>query len=39
MRLRQRQGRVFVDASDPWTPTFVLTEGHDNAPYGLLRVV
>jgi KaiC/GvpD/RAD55 family RecA-like ATPase len=39
LHLRQRQGRVLVYGSDPWTPTFLLTEGHDNSPYGLLRVV
>ncbi len=39
LHLHQRQGRVFLYASDPWTPTFVLTEGTDQSPYGLLRVV
>ncbi len=39
LHVRQRQGRVFLHATDPWTPAFVLTEGHDNSPYGLLRVV
>jgi KaiC/GvpD/RAD55 family RecA-like ATPase len=39
LRVRQGQGRVFLYATDPWTPAFVLTEGHDDAPYGLLRIV
>lgn len=39
LHVRQVQGRIFLHGSDPWTPTFVLTEGHDNAPYGLLRIV
>jgi len=39
LHLHQGQGRVFLYATDPWTPAFVLTEGHDRAPYGLLRVV
>jgi KaiC/GvpD/RAD55 family RecA-like ATPase len=39
LHIRQRQGRVFLHASDPWTPSFVLTEGHAGAPYGLLRIV
>ena len=39
LHVRQGQGRVFIYGSDPWTPSFVLTDGHDNAPYGLLRVV
>jgi KaiC/GvpD/RAD55 family RecA-like ATPase len=39
LHLRQRQGRVLVYGSDPWTPAFLLTEGHDSSPYGLLRVV
>jgi len=39
LHVRQVQGRIFLHGSDPWTPSFVLTEGHDNAPYGLLRVV
>ncbi|MGI0155798.1 MAG: RAD55 family ATPase [Thermoplasmata archaeon] len=39
LHVRQVQGRVFLHASDPWTPSFVLTEGNDAAPYGLLRVV
>lgn len=39
LHIRQGQGRIFLHASDPWTPSFVLTEGHDQAPYGLLRVV
>lgn len=39
LHARVRQGRVFVYGSDPWTPSFVLTEGNENAPYGLLRVV
>ena len=39
LHIRQGQGRVFLYGSDPWTPSFVLTEGHDNAPYGLLRIV
>jgi KaiC/GvpD/RAD55 family RecA-like ATPase len=39
LHIRQVQGRVFLHASDPWTPSFVLTEGHDDAPYGLLRIV
>jgi hypothetical protein len=37
--IRQGQGRVFLHATDPWTPAFVLTEGNDDAPYGLLRIV
>ncbi|HTT74003.1 MAG TPA: hypothetical protein VMG99_07690 [Thermoplasmata archaeon] len=39
LHLRQRQGRVLAYGSDPWTPTFLLTEGHEGSPYGLLRVV
>jgi KaiC/GvpD/RAD55 family RecA-like ATPase len=39
LHLRQVQGRIFLHASDPWTPTFVLTEGGESDPYGLLRVV
>jgi len=39
IHLRQRQGRVLVYGSDPWTPVFLLTEGHESSPYGLLRVV
>jgi KaiC/GvpD/RAD55 family RecA-like ATPase len=39
LHIRQVQGRVFLHASDPWTPTFVLTEGNETQPYGLLRVV
>jgi KaiC/GvpD/RAD55 family RecA-like ATPase len=39
LHVRQVQGRVFVHASDPWTPSFVLTEGNESHPYGLLRVV
>jgi KaiC/GvpD/RAD55 family RecA-like ATPase len=39
LRVRQGQGRVFLYATDPWTPAFVLTEGDDRTPYGLLRVV
>jgi KaiC/GvpD/RAD55 family RecA-like ATPase len=39
LHVRQVQGRIFLHASDPWTPSFVLTEGGDTAPYGLLRVV
>jgi hypothetical protein len=39
LHVRQVQGRIFLHGSDPWTPTFVLTEGDDTAPYGLLRVV
>jgi hypothetical protein len=39
LHVRQVQGRIFVHASDPWTPSFVLTEGGANDPYGLLRVV
>ncbi len=39
LHLRQVQGRLFIHGSDPWTPKFVLTEGTDSAPYGLLRVV
>ncbi len=39
LHLRQRQGRVLAYGSDPWTPMFLLTEGHDGSPYGLLRVV
>ena len=39
LHIRQRQGRVFLHASDPWTPSFVLSEGGDSGPYGLLRVV
>ncbi|HTW40047.1 MAG TPA: gas vesicle protein GvpD P-loop domain-containing protein [Thermoplasmata archaeon] len=39
LHLRQVQGRIFLHGSDPWTPSFVLTEGGDNDPYGLLRVV
>jgi KaiC/GvpD/RAD55 family RecA-like ATPase len=39
LHIRQVQGRVFLHASDPWTPSFVLSEGNDHAPYGLLRVV
>jgi GvpD gas vesicle protein len=39
LHIRQVQGRVFLHASDPWTPSFVLSEGGDAAPYGLLRVV
>jgi hypothetical protein len=39
IHLRQRQGRVLVYGSDPWTPVFLLTEGHEQSPYGLLRVV
>ncbi|HTT15499.1 MAG TPA: hypothetical protein VMG81_06990 [Thermoplasmata archaeon] len=39
LHLRERQGRVLLYGSDPWTPVFLLTEGHDSSPYGLLRVV
>jgi KaiC/GvpD/RAD55 family RecA-like ATPase len=39
VHIRMRQGRVFVHGSDPWTPSFVLTEGTPASPYGLLRVV
>jgi KaiC/GvpD/RAD55 family RecA-like ATPase len=39
LHVRQVQGRVFLHASDPWTPSFVLTEGTDTTPYGLLRIV
>ncbi len=39
LHLRQVQGRLFLHGSDPWTPKFVLTEGSESAPYGLLRVV
>jgi hypothetical protein len=39
IHLRERQGRVLVYGSDPWTPAFLLTEGHEQSPYGLLRVV
>jgi KaiC/GvpD/RAD55 family RecA-like ATPase len=39
LHLRQLQGRIFMHASDPWTPAFVLTEGDATTPYGLLRVV
>ena len=39
LHIRQVQGRVFLHASDPWTPSFVLTEGGDGSPYGLLRIV
>jgi KaiC/GvpD/RAD55 family RecA-like ATPase len=39
LHIRQVQGRVFLHASDPWTPSFVLTEGGETDPYGLLRVV
>jgi KaiC/GvpD/RAD55 family RecA-like ATPase len=39
LHLQQRQGRVLLYGSDPWTPVFLLTEGHDSSPYGLLRVV
>jgi KaiC/GvpD/RAD55 family RecA-like ATPase len=39
LHVHQGQGRVFLYATDPWTPAFVLTEGHERAPYGLLRVV
>ncbi len=39
VHLRVRQGRVFVYGSKPWTSGFVLTEGHETAPYDLLRIV
>jgi KaiC/GvpD/RAD55 family RecA-like ATPase len=39
LHIRQVQGRIFLHASDPWTPSFVLTEGGETDPYGLLRVV
>jgi KaiC/GvpD/RAD55 family RecA-like ATPase len=39
LHVRQVQGRIFLHASDPWTPAFVLTEGGESDPYGLLRVV
>jgi KaiC/GvpD/RAD55 family RecA-like ATPase len=34
-----RQGRMFVHGLVPWTPTFVLTQGAEEHPYSLLRVV
>jgi KaiC/GvpD/RAD55 family RecA-like ATPase len=39
LHIRQVQGRVFLHASDPWTPSFVLSEGNEGAPYGLMRIV
>jgi KaiC/GvpD/RAD55 family RecA-like ATPase len=39
LHVRVRQGRIFIHGTAPWTPGFVLTEGRDGAPYGLLRVV
>lgn len=39
IHMGQRQGRIFLYGSDPWTPSFVLTEGHETTPYGLLRIV
>ncbi|HZY69716.1 MAG TPA: gas vesicle protein GvpD P-loop domain-containing protein [Thermoplasmata archaeon] len=39
IHMRQRQGRIFLFGTDPWTPGFVLTEGHETTPYGLLRIV
>ena len=39
LHVRQVQGRVFLHASDPWTPSFVLTEATESGPYGLLRIV
>ncbi len=34
-----KQGRVFLHGIVPWTSTFVLTEGANDHPYTLLRVV
>jgi KaiC/GvpD/RAD55 family RecA-like ATPase len=39
VHLRVRQGRVFVYGSKPWTSGLVLTEGNDQGPYDLLRIV
>src|SRR5271170_2124503 len=37
--LNIQQGRIFVHGVAPWTPKFVLTEGNEERPYQLLRVV
>jgi KaiC/GvpD/RAD55 family RecA-like ATPase len=39
LRVRSRQGRILLHGILPWTAPFLLTDGTDDAPYGLLRVV
>lgn len=39
LRVRSRQGRALVYGVMPWTHPYLLTEGQDPAPYGLLRVI
>ena len=39
LHFRARAGRVFVYGKHPVTPSFVLIEGTEDAPYRLLRVV
>lgn len=39
IQVEVRQGRMFVHGLVPWTSTFVLTEGTEEHPYSLLRVV
>jgi KaiC/GvpD/RAD55 family RecA-like ATPase len=39
LRLLFREGRVFVQGINPRTPSLVLSEGDDRAPYHLLLVV
>lgn len=39
LRLLRRLGRILLQGINPWTPSFVLTEGSERTPYSLLRVV
>ncbi|MCI4337469.1 MAG: hypothetical protein L3K17_09860 [Thermoplasmata archaeon] len=39
IRVQQRQDRVFLYGSRPWTPGFVLTDASGSGPYDLLRIV
>jgi KaiC/GvpD/RAD55 family RecA-like ATPase len=39
LRLQERHGRVFLYGEQPMTPSYVLTEGRERAPYRLLRMV
>jgi KaiC/GvpD/RAD55 family RecA-like ATPase len=39
IQVHNRQGRVFLYGSKPWTSGFVLTDEADGGPYELLRIV